>query len=78
MKNVFISTQKMNLIDCSTLTREEVVPYYVDLIVNIVPDTEILRVNNLILSKWSTAGLIYIKSKAWKQVDLMKKQTISQ
>lgn len=78
MKNVFMTQQKMNLIDCSTLTRDEVVPYYVDLIVNIVPYTEILRVNNLILSKWSSSGLEYIKNKAWKQVDLMKNQTISQ
>jgi hypothetical protein len=51
-------------------TRDRIVPYYIDLIIrdNDPFSDEVKRINQLILSKWSNSGLIYIKEKAWKQV----------
>lgn len=64
-------------------TRNDVVPYYLNLL--LMTDsrtaqgwteeqrkTEILRVNNLILSKWSKSGLSYIKDKAWRRFEAIK------
>ena len=48
------------------MTRNEVVPYYRNLILENASDKEVIRVNQLILSKWKPSGLIYIKEKAWK------------
>lgn len=56
--------------DVSKMTRDDVVPYYRNLIVNNAPDHEVVRVNKLILSKWTSSGLIYIKEKAWKGIDI--------
>lgn len=58
------------LTSVSSLTRDGVVPYYVDLLKK--ADTElnlddVVRINKLILSKWSNSGLVYIKEKAWKK-----------
>lgn len=52
------------------LKRNDVVPFYVDLILTTQDpfDAEVKRVNELILSKWTTSGLIYIKEKAWSQI----------
>jgi len=47
------------------LKRKDVVPYYVDLIKSLPNSEEVIRVNQLILSKWSNSGLLYIKEKAW-------------
>lgn len=61
-----------NLINVSKLTRNEVVPFYKDLILMDAADPfgdEAIRINNLILSKWTSAGLIYIKEKAWKELE---------
>ena len=44
------------------MTRDGVVPYYVDLIMRTISDPfheDIKRVNNLILTKWTTSGLLY-------------------
>lgn len=57
------------LTDVSNLTRDQVVPYYRKLIRLACSDKEIERVNQLILSKWTVAGLIYIKEKAWKGLE---------
>lgn len=56
------------LANVNLLTRDEVVPFYVNLIKSNPNDNEVLGVNNLILSKWSKSGLIYIKEKAWKKL----------
>jgi hypothetical protein len=60
-----------DLTDVSAMTRDDVVPYYADLLIAEADHDEILRVNKLILSKWSGAGLIYIKEKAWKIYNLI-------
>jgi hypothetical protein len=52
------------------MTRNEVVPYYTYLILcERHADDEVVRVNQLILSKWTHAGLLYIKEKAWKEAN---------
>jgi hypothetical protein len=56
----------MKLTDISNMTRAEVVPYYAYLIISSASDGEVKRVNDLILSKWSPSGLLYIKDQAWK------------
>lgn len=55
------------LTDVSKMKRDEVVPYYSNLIENLSDpfSREVIRINNLILSKWSKCGLEYIKNKAW-------------
>ncbi len=58
--------------DVSKMTRLDVVPYYVDMIIFGDRD-ETCRVNQLILSKWTSSGLIFIKDKAWKIVNDMSK-----
>ena len=58
-----------NLTDVSRLTRDDIVPYYRDLILGADPmGAEVKRINQLILSKWTSSGLIYIKEKAWKNI----------
>jgi hypothetical protein len=47
------------------MTRNDVVPYYASLIIT-NDDNETKRINELILSKWTPSGLLYIKEKAWK------------
>jgi hypothetical protein len=56
----------MKLTDVSNLTRDQVVPFYTYQIITHNSDEEVKRLNDLILSKWSKSGLIYIKEKAWK------------
>jgi hypothetical protein len=57
----------VKLTQVNTLTRDQVVPFYIDLILY-GKDDDVKRVNELILSKWKTSGLIYIKEKAWKTI----------
>ena len=72
MKNNTLNKQKAAndgntmLAEVASLTRNEVVPYYRKLILSNPSDEEVLRVNQLILSKWKPSGLIYIKELAWK------------
>ena len=54
------------LTDVSTMTRNEVIPFYKRLIISEPTNEEVIRVNQLILSKWTSSGLVYIKEKAWK------------
>lgn len=61
-----VNTERLD--DVSNMTRNDVVPYYVHTI-HFADKEEILRVNNLILSKWTSSGLLYIKDKAWKIVN---------
>jgi len=61
------------LTDVSQMTRNDVVPYYRDLILSESTNEEVVRVNQLILSKWTSSGLIYIKNKAWVGMRLNKK-----
>src|SRR5690606_19936202 len=56
----------MKIVDVSNYTRDQIVPIYTHLIVTLTSDREVKRVNDLILSKWSKSGLLYIKNKAWK------------
>ena len=59
------------------MVRAEVVPYYVDLILDRETDTpenpEVLRINNLIIEKWSLSALTYIKEQAWYAAGVMVK-----
>lgn len=59
------------LINVSGLTRAEIVPYYTLLIVSDSSDDEVKRINNLILSKWSKSGLVWIKERAWKAAEAL-------
>ncbi|GAB3278397.1 hypothetical protein GCM10027347_52770 [Larkinella harenae] len=52
------------LTDVTRLSRNDVAPYYADLIL-FGSQKEVLRINGLILKKWQPSGLIYIKEKAW-------------
>jgi hypothetical protein len=54
------------LTDVSNLTRDGVVPYYTLMLITEHNDAETVRMNQLILTKWSKSGLIYIIEKAWK------------
>lgn len=57
-----------DLTNVSKLTRKDIIPFYVDLICR-GTDPEVVRINNLILTKWSVSGLLWIKEKAWKIVE---------
>ena len=56
------------LADVAGMTRDAVVPFYERLIKSNPTDEEVVRVNQLILSKWTPSGLIYIKEKAWQSL----------
>jgi hypothetical protein len=56
--------------DVKNLTRDMIVPYYAYMIRSGVDQDEVIRMNMLILSKWTSAGLEYIKNKAWKMVSI--------
>jgi len=60
-------TKYQKLESADGLKRDDIVPYYRSLIINsaVLPKDEAIRVNNLILSKWTSSGLVYIKNKAW-------------
>ena len=47
-------------------TRNDIVPYYISLIRDRASGEEVIRVNQLILTKWTKSGLLYIKDKAWR------------
>lgn len=53
------------------MKRDDVVPYYIQLIqrTSTVGGDHVVRINNLILEKWSMNALEYIKNAAWKVVD---------
>jgi hypothetical protein len=72
MEDILAPANNNRLTDVSTLTRDQVVPFYRQLIEDdFLKDNastdEIFRVNNLILSKWKPSGLLYIKNKAWAE-----------
>jgi hypothetical protein len=56
------------LADVAGMTRDAVVIFYERFIRSNPTDEEVVRVNQLILSKWTSSGLIYIKDKAWKRL----------
>jgi hypothetical protein len=49
------------------------VPFYLDLISGQHTDKDVKRINDLILSKWTPSGLLYIKDKAWKEFNTQLK-----
>ena len=61
-----MKNSNLMLVEVASLTRNEVVPHYRKLILSRPSDEEVIRVNQLILSKWKPSGLIYIKEKAWR------------
>ncbi len=69
-----------DLADVSKLTRKQVVPYYTNLILasvetgNALGNPEVLRINKLILSKWTDSALDYIKKLAWRDAENIKAQ----
>ena len=56
------------------MVRNDVVPYYRNFILigkkRRVPGSEIFRINQMIIKKWSIPALTYIKEKAWKGISL--------
>lgn len=65
MKNNTILKDHRKFVNVHYMTRDAVVPYYASLIIA-CDDKETKRINELILSKWTPSGLLYIKEKAWK------------
>ena len=68
IKNVSPNIANAVLADVAGMTRDAVVPFYERLIKSNPTDEEVVRVNELILSKWTPSGLIYIKEKAWQNL----------
>jgi hypothetical protein len=62
--NILVADHRQ-LVSVDKMTRDDVVPYYASLIVS-GRHIDVSRVNQLILSKWTPSGLLYIKDKAWK------------
>jgi len=61
-----------NLPNLDEMTRDQVVPYYQNLIEVAVGnnmDEDIKNINAKIIKRWSLAALEYIKKKAWKNFD---------
>lgn len=63
----------MTIPDITNLTRNEVVPYYRAMIIELQADENyrggdetVKTFNQAIIDKWSVSALEYIKSKAWK------------
>lgn len=68
MENKQKNEAKHVLTDVAGMTRDAIIPFYESLIRSNATDEEVVRVNQLILSKWTSSGLIYIKEKAWKRL----------
>lgn len=51
------------------MTRNDVVPVYVKMLQENISDDQVVRINGLIIKRWSASALIYIKDKAWKIYD---------
>lgn len=51
------------------MTRNDVVPIYVEMLKHTAHPDQIKRINGLIIERWSTSALLYIKVKAWKIYD---------
>lgn len=55
------------------MTRAEVVPYYIHWILTKKDDDTFWpTMNKMIIEKWSSSGLMYIKNEAWKALGIMK------
>lgn len=50
-------------------TRNEIVPIYVKILAEDTHPDQVVRINHLIINRWSAFALIYIKEKAWKIYD---------
>lgn len=59
----------IQITDVSNMVRSDIVPYYTYLIITNASGLEVKRMNDLILSKWSKSGLLYIKERAWKAAE---------
>ena len=56
--------------DISKMKRVDIVPYYVSLLQDrAAPDIETQKLNKLILTKFTPNGLLWIKGKAWKEIE---------
>jgi hypothetical protein len=51
------------------MTRNEVVPIYVTMLQENVHPDQVRRINGLIIVRWSTSALLYIKERAWQIYD---------
>jgi hypothetical protein len=63
-----LKLEYLKLPDISKLTRDQVVPIYVDHITSDPPEHITKALNELIIERWSNKALIYIKEKAWKEI----------
>jgi hypothetical protein len=57
------------------MTRDGVVPFYTSLILT-GNDSDVTRVNSIILKKWTQSGLLYIKEKAWKAAAILNPEKV--
>jgi len=55
------------------LTRDNMAYLYAGLIVSGQMNEE--ELNKIIMDKWSRSGLLYIKTKAWKTIELLHGKT---
>ena len=55
--------------DVMVKKRDDILPAYIKLIKTNASNTEVQKLNEFIINKWSNAALIYIKEKAWKFVN---------
>lgn len=53
-------------LDLTKLKRDDVVPYYCELIEKDTEQSIIAHVNQRIITRWSVSALLYIKEQAWK------------
>lgn len=53
----------------SGMVRDEMVPIYAQMLFDNASDYDVRRINTMIIDRWSTSALIYIKEKAWKAYD---------
>lgn len=59
-------TRLQDVTDLNGFTQAEVFPMYANLITDNPPDHEVVRVNKMIIDRWSNAALILIKDRAWR------------
>lgn len=51
------------------MVRDEMVPIYTHMLFDNADSEDVIRINKMIIERWSTSALLYIKNKAWKAYD---------
>ncbi len=58
----------LNKLKEKKVTRDDIVPFYAQ-VIYWKDCFDVVKVNKAIMDKWSKSGLIYIKQRAWKELD---------